>query len=331
MDRCSDSPDADSNIRGFASAPASWYYVGSVEEITRTPQRFELPDSQTFVAFRTGDGGIAVIGARCSHMGADLSRGCVKGGRLVCPLHGWEYAGDGKCARIPASPEIPSFAHQPAFPVEVRGGHVFFFNRAEAKFPMPFFDGVSPDELLPAHPFDLWDDVPWYLLGGNGFDRQHFEMTHDRRLIAEPVVDSPHPFARRCQLALEIGGTSYVDRLTRAVAGTRSRMTVTSWCGTMIFASAKFPRVTTYGLVTVRPLQNLATHARVIVWVRRSGNPVARWLVDPLNAIFRRHFIKAFFKSDHGRLTGTRYRPDRMIPADKMLVEYLAWLQSIHR
>ncbi|MEO6788310.1 MAG: hypothetical protein ABI318_19480 [Chthoniobacteraceae bacterium] len=108
-------------------------------------------------------------------------------------------------------------------------------------------------------------------------------------------------------------------------------MTVTSWCGTMIFASAKFRRVTTYGLVAVRPLQNLATHARVIVWVRRSGNPLARWLVDPLNAMFRRQFIKAFFNSDLGPLSGTRYHPDRMIAADKMLVDYLAWLQCIHR
>jgi hypothetical protein len=80
----------------------------------------------------------------------------------------------------------------------------------------------------------------------------------------------------------------------------------------------------------VRPLENLSTHARVIVFVRRSSNPLARWLIDPLNAAFRRHFIQSFFKSDLGRLTGTRYNPQRMITADKMLLDYLSWLQSIH-
>jgi phenylpropionate dioxygenase-like ring-hydroxylating dioxygenase large terminal subunit len=264
-------------------------------------------------------------------MGADLSRGCVKDGRLACPLHGWEYGTDGICGRIPASTEIPAFARQPAYPVEVRGGHVFFFNRTVARFPMPFFEGLEPEALRPARPFDLWEEAPWYMVAGNGFDRQHFENTHDRRLVAEPVVDSPHPFARRSQLDLAIDGTSCADHLTRALAGRQSRMTVTSWCGTLIFATARFRRVQTYGIVAVRPLNNWATHARVIVWVRRSGTLIGRVAIDPLNAIIRRHFIKQFFQADLGRLSGTQYHPNRMISSDKMLAEYLLWLQSVHR
>ncbi len=323
--------DAMLHGNGFGVAPASWYYLASLAELARKPRKLDLPDGEVFVGFCGANGRPAVLGARCSHMGADLSHGCVKGGRLACPLHGWEYGAGGVCEHIPSSAEIPAFARQGTFPVEVRGGHVFFFNRPEARFPMPFFDGIAPEDLRPARPFELREDAPWYMVAGNGFDRQHFENTHDRRLVAEPVVDSPHPFARRSQLDLAIDGHSYGDRLTRLLAGEQSRMTVTSWCGSLIFATATFRKVRTYGLVAVHPLKNWTTRARIIVWVRRSGNPFGRAVLDPVNAVIRRHFIRLFFEDDIGRLTGTRYRPDRMIPSDQMLTDYLTWLQAIHR
>jgi phenylpropionate dioxygenase-like ring-hydroxylating dioxygenase large terminal subunit len=328
------SPNLESRLSAgatFAAAPASWFYLASLAELDRGPRKVELPDGETFVGFREEGGRPVVLTGRCSHMGADLSRGCIKNGEIACPLHGWVYNSLGQCSHIPSSGNIPAFARQQRYPVEVRAGHVFFFNRSEARFPMPFFEGIDPDSLTAAAPFDLWDDVPWYLVGGNGFDRQHFENTHDRRLIADPVMDAPHPYARRSQLELAVEGHSYLDWLTRGVAGNRSRMTVTSWCGSLVFATATFRRVQTYGLVAVRPLANWSTHARVIVWVRKSGNPLSRLLLDPINALLRRHFIKAFFQSDLGRLSGTRYHPGRMIPSDQHLVDYLTWLQQIHR
>ena len=323
-------PESLTPAHDFADAPASWYFIGTLAELDRGPVAFELPDGK-YVAFRAPGESAVVLGGRCSHMGANLARGCVKDGRIVCPLHGWEYGRDGRCERIPSSGEIPAFARQTSFPVQEMAGLVFFFNRAEARFPLPFFNGVSPDELRPAEAFDLWDDVPWYLLAGNGFDRQHFESTHSRQIVRAPEVDAPHEFARRSLLNLSILGDSWADRLTRLLAGNRSQMTVTSWCGSLIFATAKFRRTTTYGMVSVRPLANLATHAKVVVFVPRSKSSLGRAFVDPLHARVRRKFIRAFFEDDLGRLSGTRFCRERMIDADKMLVDYLDWLHKIHR
>jgi phenylpropionate dioxygenase-like ring-hydroxylating dioxygenase large terminal subunit len=158
-------------------------------------------------------------------MGADLSLGCVKSGRLVCPLHGWEYGREGICERIPSSPEIPPFARQPSFPVEERGGHVFFFNRPQARFPLPFFAGLREADLLAAQPFEFTVDAPWYLVGANGFDVQHFRCAHDRTLVDEPVVDSPHPFAWRMRAKFAVTGTSFRDRLTRWFSGSANQGT----------------------------------------------------------------------------------------------------------
>jgi phenylpropionate dioxygenase-like ring-hydroxylating dioxygenase large terminal subunit len=112
---------------------------------------------------------------------------------LVWPLHGWEYGPDGGCERIPSAEAIPGFARQCSYPVAERGGHHFFFNRQSARFPLPFFEGVSPDQLQSAPPFELIAEAPWYFVGANGFDLQHFRMAHDRTLIGEPVVSSPSP------------------------------------------------------------------------------------------------------------------------------------------
>jgi hypothetical protein len=57
---------------------------------------------------------------------------------------------------------------------------------------------------------------------------------------------------------------------------------------------------------------------------------VGRRLIDPLDGCIRRLFIREFVRSDVDRSAGIRYHPNRVIPADKMLVEYLAWLQAIH-
>ena len=130
-------------------------------------------------------------------MGADLAHGCVRAGRLVCPLHGWEYDNNGDCVHVPAlgRERPPPWSRQLRFPAIDLGGQIFFFNESRPRFQAPFFDGVSPSQLRAAESFELRDNVPWYFVGANGFDVQHFRNAHDRVLLAEPLIDSPDPFA----------------------------------------------------------------------------------------------------------------------------------------
>jgi phenylpropionate dioxygenase-like ring-hydroxylating dioxygenase large terminal subunit len=264
-------------------------------------------------------------------MGADLSQGCVKAGRLACPLHGWEYSRDGSCAHIPASPAIPGFARQQCFPVEECGGQVFFFNRPQASYPLPFFPGVRPTDLLPARPFEFVIDAPWHLVSANGFDVQHFHCAHDRTLLGEPTVDSPHPFSFRLRAMFRVAGDSLRDRLTRQFSGSEMEMTVENWAGNLVLVVARFPRTTSYGMVSFTPLARNRTRIRNIVWVPRSRHPLLRCMVDPLDAMIRRHFIREFVRSDADRSAGLRFASERMISADKVLVDYLEWLATLPR
>jgi nitrite reductase/ring-hydroxylating ferredoxin subunit len=326
----SDALACETSVQGFRNTPASWYYVANVRDISARPLGFDLAGQQSYVAFSTGENEFTVLSRRCSHLGADLTLGCVKDGRIICPLHGWEYGKNGECEHIPASREIPRFAGQQSFPTVALGGEVFFFNRAEPRFPLPFFECQSPSTLLAARAFEFTVEAPWYLVSANGFDIQHFRCAHDRTLVGEPVVDSRHPFAFSLRARFRVTGRSYRDQLTRLFSGSEVEMSVESWCGNLVLVTAKFRRTTSYGMVSFAPMSATRTRVRNIVWVPRSRNAIARKAIDPLDAIVRRSFIREFVRSDAHRSNGISWHPGRMIEADNVLVEYLGWLQKVH-
>jgi nitrite reductase/ring-hydroxylating ferredoxin subunit len=319
---------SDSRRGRFPAVPESWFHLCSSSELDHGPVSVELC-GQAFAGYRAGLGKAAVLSGRCAHLGANLGRGTVCGERLVCPLHGWEYGADGSCEKIPGAETIPAFARQFSYPTEECGGHVFFFNRPQARFPLPFFEGLAPGQLLPARPFELNAETPWYFVGANGFDVQHFRMAHDRTLLGQPEVSSPSPFARRIVATFEVSGKSFQDRITRCLAGPRVTMDVTVWGGSLILVRALFARTTSFGMFNVLPADQARTCGRVIVWVQRSQNAFLRTWFDPVNAAIRRRFIRTFLSSDLPRIAGLQYQPGRLIAADKVLADYFAWLENI--
>ena len=262
-------------------------------------------------------------------MGVDLSQGCVVGERIVCPLHGWKYGVNGRCEHIPATTEIPDFARLGSFPVKELGGHLFFFNRPEANFPMPFFEDVAPEQLVAARRFEFSVNAPWYLISANGFDVQHFRSAHDRTLEGEPEVDSPHPYAWRLSANFRVSGNSVIDRLTRRFSGPVVKLTVTNWCGNLVFVTAQFKHTTSYGIVSFLPLKDGSTWVRDIIWVPRSKGILGQRVVDPFDTEVRRFFIREFVRSDSDRLEGFRFNPNSTIAADKVLVDYFDWLHKL--
>jgi phenylpropionate dioxygenase-like ring-hydroxylating dioxygenase large terminal subunit len=316
----------------FAPVPRGWYYACAAGELRDGPVGLSI-GPRRYVVFRDAHGAPAVLDARCSHMGADLARGCARNGILHCPLHDWQYDGTGQCVRIPAAAaangETPAFARQASFPTAQLGGHVVFHNAPAAAFPMPFYDGVTPADLLPAKPFEFVIDTPWYMIGANAFDLQHFRVAHDRTLVDEPLVESPSPFARRITATYDVSGVGWRDVLTRRFSGPRVRMSITVWAGTNILVTATFARTTSYGMVFVRPIDEGRAQLRTIVWVPRRRAAVSRAVLDPLDAWVRRGFIRAFMGDDAARSNGVRYNPATLIDADRTMAEYMDWLVTV--
>jgi hypothetical protein len=113
-------------------------------------------------------------------------------------------------------------------------------------------------------------------------------------------------------------------------------MDVTVWAGSLVFVQARFARTTSYGMVEIRP--DISAHAdgdlpaaslvRVTIFVRRRAGFAGR-VLDRLDVRIRRAFIRAFLEPDARVLDGARYRPERLIDADRIMAEYLAWLAPV--
>lgn len=315
----------------FPAFPKSWSWFARSRDLKPNRPLGRDIFGRRLVSYRTLRGLPVVLDARCSHMGADLSLGRVRDGQLQCPFHHWSFDADGECTHIPVTTAIPSWARQFRFPVIERHGHVFIFNGQEPTFVLPFFAGCDPEDFTPAPPFVTTLNCPWYLVGANAFDLQHFKAAHDRRMVGEPQIDCPAPFARRASAVFDVCSSSLQDRVTRLFAGPQVKMSITDWCGSLLFATAQFRKTTSYGMVATESLSDGRVRVRVIVFVPKSRSIVGRATLDPLHALVRRMFIKAFLSEDARRLNGTPYQTRGLIAEDRYLAEYFAWLARAAR
>jgi len=78
-----------------------WTPVIPLVELTANPLGVELAGERV-VLFRDGEDHWHALLDRCPHRGAALSLGSVtEDGSLQCRYHGWRFAGDGRCRRVP--------------------------------------------------------------------------------------------------------------------------------------------------------------------------------------------------------------------------------------
>ncbi len=128
----------------------------------------------------------------CIHRGTRLSLGRVDGETLECPYHGWSYAADGRCVRIPAHPE-----QAPPTRARVRT------YRATLAYDLVWVSLGDPKH--PPPPFPEWDDASFrtmlcgpYRVNASGprivenfLDVGHFPFVHEGIL-----GDRAHPEIR---------------------------------------------------------------------------------------------------------------------------------------
>ena len=308
------------SIELFAQYPASWYLFGASSELDRGPVSKAMLGRQ-LVAFRGESGSLAIMDARCSHMGADLGCGRIEGDAVVCPYHNWRYGLDGLCAHAPGVGPPPRFARQRTFPMVERHGYLFFFNGPEPLFPLPFFLGENADDYAAGRVFSYVADCSWFVNSAHAFDRQHFDAVHDRRLLAPPEIDCPAPFARRSRYRAEVLGRTPLDRVLRHTAGKFVDISLTVCGGTFVCITGDFGRARSRFLMVTRPLENGHTLCEGIVLAPRPTNRIALWT--------RRFFTHGYLADEARKLRGTRYDAARFVEADADMIDYFQWLVAL--
>jgi len=117
--------------------PNSWYKVFNSFEVKAGEARdIELLGNQLAVFRGKEDKKVRIVDAYCPHMGANLGVGGeVDGNDIVCPFHGWQFGGDGKCTKIPYTDCIPKTATTKAWHCTEANGSIYVWHDAEDRDP----------------------------------------------------------------------------------------------------------------------------------------------------------------------------------------------------
>jgi nitrite reductase/ring-hydroxylating ferredoxin subunit len=301
----------------FPTLVRGWYLAGRSSDLTTRPVSLDL-GGEELVLFRTEEGRASALPARCPHLGATLARGQVRGDRIQCAFHGWEFdAATGECRHVPSLPAPPALSLTPRV-VEERHGLVFLHRGGGPAHPLPHFEDWERGELVASAPIRLRAECPWYMVSANGFDVVHLGVVHQRVPISPPVVDHPHPGACRIIHHYSVGGSSWQDRALRLMAGPSTRLSFTSWGGTLMLSRTDAGRRPVHLLSAVRPVGPDECEVDVVVF-HPASTPV------PMR-LFRRWLVGRFFQHETRTLRQVRYSEATRVGSDEILHGYLSWL-----
>jgi nitrite reductase/ring-hydroxylating ferredoxin subunit len=105
----------------------NWHPVGLSHSIEAGSSAGTRLFDQELVVWRDNSGAAHVWQDRCPHRGMKLSFGFVRGDRIACLYHGWQYDRAGHCRYIPAHPDldVPKTFKVPAYPTQEQGGMIW--------------------------------------------------------------------------------------------------------------------------------------------------------------------------------------------------------------
>jgi phenylpropionate dioxygenase-like ring-hydroxylating dioxygenase large terminal subunit len=312
----------------FPAWPASWYLFGESGELRKGPLSKRIL-GRDLVAYRTQSGRAAVMEARCAHLGADLGNGKVVGECLRCPFHEWEYGPDGRCTRVPRSESVPEFARVLSYPVVERHGLLFFFNGRRPLFPLPFFAGEKEEDYRAARPCGFTARCTWFMVTAHGFDLQHFETVHGRKLLGPLEVDSPAPLARRSRYRAEVLGEKLYDRFLRRAVGREVEITITTWGGTFVVITGDFGGAKSRFLIVTQPQENGHTRCEIVVFARRRKNRLIGGILEPATLWLRKFLTHAYLIDESQSLGSPQYNPHSLTELDRDMIEFFHWAASL--
>jgi len=135
---------------------------------------------EDLVVFRNPEATFGLLQRACAHRAADLAYGRLEDGGLRCHLHGWLFAGDGRCLEVPAEPVGSPFASKVrirAYPVRERNGILWGYLGPGDPPELPSLDCfAAPDEYTFAFKGHL--DCNWLQALEVGIDPVHASYLH---------------------------------------------------------------------------------------------------------------------------------------------------------
>lgn len=107
--------------------PGDWVPVGGSATLAPGTVIPVTVHDTDIAVWRGESGAVHAWHSQCPHRGMRLSAGFVRGDRLGCLYHGWQYGGSGQCEVIPAHPDLepPKAVCAKTFHAEDRDGLIW--------------------------------------------------------------------------------------------------------------------------------------------------------------------------------------------------------------
>lgn len=141
-----------------------WYGIFPSRDVKQGKLVSILRLNLHLVLFRNQSGKLGCLEDQCSHRGAALSIGKVKGSCLQCPFHGLEFLPNGDCRLVPAygkdSIEDLSRFHVKSYTVKEAHGMVYLWfgdGKPTESDPLPFFDEYVKETYAHSMMSDHWN------------------------------------------------------------------------------------------------------------------------------------------------------------------------------
>lgn len=170
-----------------------WYPVLPSRNLAAEPTSVTLL-GRALVLWRSADGQLGVLDARCRHRSASLAGGQIGAdGHLRCPYHGWAFDTEGHCREVPQQPGqlIPDRCHTRAYPVQERHGLVWVCLAPEARLPIPDLTHLGAGLHRGIEGFhEQWQCSAFRVIE-NGLDNFHHYFVHGGVLDALSPVPDP--------------------------------------------------------------------------------------------------------------------------------------------
>lgn len=193
-----------------------WYPVCYVDDVRDAPRSVTLFGARHVLWRDAPAGRVHAAVDHCPHRGARLSQGWIDQGCLTCPYHGWSFAGDGACVRIPQNDDgvpVPRRARLRTVHADERYGLVWMCIADTPREPIPVLPELEDDAFTLVH--ELMEE--WRVTAprcvDNALDVSHLSFVH-----RGSVGDSSQP--RMSEFTVERDGhrirftTSYTAQVT---------------------------------------------------------------------------------------------------------------------
>lgn len=160
-------------VREAGINPNYWYPVAWADQLKEGQALPITIWQQSIVVYRDTAGRVHALENACPHKGIELHRGEVKGDRLVCPYHGWEFDPAGDCVHIPYFPpeqKLPC-AQARSYLADERYGIVWVF---------PGDLDLAPLRPIPDVP--EYSDPDCIMIPITGLFKSHFSISNENTM-----------------------------------------------------------------------------------------------------------------------------------------------------